>query len=187
MTEKMTDLVAALIEAGAFDSLAGGAFAGLSMSRMGQRDANTRASWIYESLVERGLAKETEDGVSIPLHPAIRNLYLVILAQQAREAGAKHQLDLHPVTNSGSAAKTLRTFLNLEPMPTRSQVAAFDLEVVTIDLEQVPLDEVLQFKRSEDSNPQRVTRAASTLVQQSSSYRPLLRWRLLASAMLSPS
>jgi hypothetical protein len=37
-------------------------------------------------------------------------------------------------------------FLELPPMPTRGHVIAFDLQVVSVDLKHVPLDEVLQFR-----------------------------------------
>jgi hypothetical protein len=146
-TKKLTDLMAELIEAGAFDALQrAGDFAELSMSRMGYAAVRETAHKVYTSLAERGLATETEDGVFIPMHPTIRALYLVILAQLAREAGTRHQLDLHPVTNGRGAEEAFRTFLELEPMPTCGQVVSFDLEVVSVDLDQVPLDEVLQFK-----------------------------------------
>jgi hypothetical protein len=51
-----------------------------------------------------------------------------------------------PGADGRGAEEAFRTFLELEPMPTRGQVVSFDLEVVSVDLEQVPLDEVLQFK-----------------------------------------
>jgi hypothetical protein len=35
-------------------------------------------------------------------------------------------------------------------MPSRGQVVDFDLQVVSIDLDDIPLDEVLQFKRESD-------------------------------------
>jgi hypothetical protein len=144
---KLTDLMAALVESGAFDDLVrAGDYAELSMSRMGYMAAHETAHKIYTSLAERGLATETEDGVSIPMHPTIRSLYLIILAQLARVAGSRHQLDLHPVTNGRGAERAFRTFLDLDPMPTRGQVVSFDLDVVSVDLDQVPLDEVLQFK-----------------------------------------
>ena len=147
MTQRLTDLMAALIEAGAFDDLPpSDEVAELSMSRMGYMAMRKTAHRVYTSLAERGLARETEDGVSIPMHPTVRALYLIILAQLAREAGSKHQLDLHPVSNGRGAEEAFRTFLELEPMPTRGQVVSFDLEVVSVDLDTVPLDEVLQFK-----------------------------------------
>jgi hypothetical protein len=96
-TQKLTDLMAAFIEAGAFDDLARTcAFTELSMSRMGYGAIRDIAQKVYVALAERGLARETQDDVSIPMHPEIRALYLIILAQLAREAGSRHHLDLHP-------------------------------------------------------------------------------------------
>src|SRR6266536_1468014 len=146
-TQKMTDMIVSLVDAGAFDSLSDtDRFAALSMSRMGYRGLKEAADRVYALLAERGLAIRTEDGVSIPMHPMIRAVYLIALAQLARETGSRHQLDLHPVTNGRGATETLRAFLELEPMPTRGQVVSFDLEVVSVDLDAVPLDEVLQFR-----------------------------------------
>jgi hypothetical protein len=146
-TKKLTDLIAALIEAGAFDSLPRtGEYAALSMSRMGYMAVEEAADRVFRSLAERGLAKETEDGVSIRMHPGVRTVYLIILAQLAREAGARHGLDLHPASNWVGIDDALRTFLELPPMPTRGHIVAFDLQVVSVDLDQVPLDEVLQFR-----------------------------------------
>jgi len=36
---------------------------------------------IFEELKVRGLAKDSEDSVSIPMHPQVRNLVLVLLAE----------------------------------------------------------------------------------------------------------
>jgi hypothetical protein len=51
---------------------------------------------LYEVLADRGLATETQDGVSIPMHPLVRSVYLIVLAQLSREVGQRAGLDLHP-------------------------------------------------------------------------------------------
>jgi hypothetical protein len=154
-TNKLTDLMAALVEARAFDSLPEtGRFASLSKSRMGYIAADRAADRVFNSLLERGLATETEDGVSIPMHPGVRTVYLIILAQLARETGARRGLDLHPVSNWVAVDDALRRFLELPPMPTRGHVVSLDLQVVSVNLGRVPLDEVLQF-RSENHEAHR--------------------------------
>jgi hypothetical protein len=147
LTKQLTDVVLALVQEGAFDSAPPAeGFAELSMSRMGYGAIEEMAHGVYLELRKRGLATETADGVSIPMHPRVRNTYLVLIAQLAREAGARHGLDLHPATNNPGATTSFQSFLALEPMPSRGHVVSFDLDVVTVDLEPVPLDEVLEFR-----------------------------------------
>jgi hypothetical protein len=146
-TQKLTDVITALIESGAFDNLERDTqFAELSMSRMGYVATEQLAHQVFKSLAERGLAERSRDGVSIPMHYLIRAAYLIVLAQLARETGSRHHLDLHPVTNGRGAEQAFTSFFNLEPMPSRGQIISFDLEVVSVDLEEIPLDDVLQFR-----------------------------------------
>ena len=104
------------------------------------------AARVNTKLIERGLAKPSEDGWSIPMDPAVRRTYLLVLAQLAREMGARRGLDLHPVTHSNEVSRDFSRLLELEPMPSRGQVVDFDLQVVGIDLTDIPLDDVLNFK-----------------------------------------
>ena len=60
-------------------------FAELSQSRMGSRDRGV-FDMIHDELKARGLARDTEDGLSIPLRRDVRQVYLLLLAQEAREA-----------------------------------------------------------------------------------------------------
>lgn len=144
----LTEVIEALVDSGAFADLPSGIrFAELSMSRTGNGTLRAVAEKIGEKLRERGLATSTEDGVSIPMHPAVRCAYLLVLAQLARETGARQGIDLHPVTNGRGAVEALHGLLELEPMPSRGQVVDVDLQVVGVDLDVIPLDDVLQFKR----------------------------------------
>lgn len=147
LTEKMTEAVVELITGGAFDDLPRDEpFAELSMSRMGYNAAEGLAAMVFEELEKRDLARSSEDGVSVPMHWRIRAVYLLLLAQLARDAGRRHGLDLHPATNTDGAAAVLGSFFNLKPMPSRGHVVSLDLETVSIDLDLVPLDEVLSFR-----------------------------------------
>lgn len=147
LTERVTESVVELIAGGAFDDLPSDEpFAALSMSRMGYGVVEGLASMVYEELERRGLARPTEDGVSIPMHWRIRAVYLLLLAQLAREAGHRHGLDLHPATNADGACNVLNSFFNLKSMPSRGHVVSLDLETVSVDLDSVPLDDVLAFR-----------------------------------------
>ncbi len=147
MTASLAEAMVTLIEAGAFDSLSRrDRFAELSMSRAGYFGEREIAEKVVEHLRERGLATETADGLSIPMHPTVRSTYLVLLAQLARTTGERRGLDLHPATNRPEAHDVITRTLNLPAMPSRGRVIDFDLETVSVDLDPVPLDEVLSFR-----------------------------------------
>jgi hypothetical protein len=149
-TQQLTEVIDALVEGGAFDELAWvEELAELSKSRMGY-SVHLHARKVADKLRERGLATGSADGVSIPMHPVVRSAYLLVLAQLARETGERHGLDLHPVTNRRGAGERFRRLLELQSMPSRGQVVDFDRQVVSIDLDDIPLDDVLQFKRESD-------------------------------------
>lgn len=145
---RLTEVVEALVDGGAFDELPSvSRFAELPMSRMGNGTLRAVAEKMSDKLRERALATATEDGTSVAMHPAVRGAYLFVLAQLARETGARHGVDLHPVTNGRGAGEGFRGLLELETMPSRGDVIDFDLQVVAVDLDSVPLDDVLQFKQ----------------------------------------
>ena len=50
------------------------------------------SDFLIKELETKGLARPSEDGVSIPLHPTVRTTILVVLAQLSRRAGTKHGL-----------------------------------------------------------------------------------------------
>ncbi len=101
-----------------------------------------------------------------------------MLAQLARETGARQGLDLHPVTNGRGAGEGFRRLLELEVMPSRGQVVDFDLQVVALDLDDIPLDDVLQFKREADGAHRKYMQTCA------SSRWTLPRWARLIGAVL---
>lgn len=156
LADRLAGGMVELITGGAFDLDKPREFVNLSMSRMGFADlSSSRTSvpeagvfdMIHEELRTRGLALDSQDGKSIPLRRDVRLAYLMLLAQEARQAGLRHGYDLQPTTNGRRAQEAVRSFLELGPMPSRQDVIDFDLATVTVDLEIVPLDEVLDFRR----------------------------------------
>lgn len=156
LSNRLAEGMVELITQGAFDHSVAHPFAELSMSRMGFAELSSSRmgarhkgvfEMIHEELKGRGLALDSQDGASIPLREDVRLAYLLLLAQEARQAGQRHGYDLHPTTNGRGAEAAVRSFLELDPMPSRQDVVHFDLETVSIDLEAVPLDEVLDFRR----------------------------------------
>jgi hypothetical protein len=88
--KKLTDLLTALIESGAFDELdEASEFAELSMSRMGYGSSPELAHAVFDAPAAKGLAKGTQDGVSIPMHRIVRSVFLAVLAQLSRGRRAR--------------------------------------------------------------------------------------------------
>ena len=147
MAKSLAETVSGLLANGVFDDLPKEVhFHELSRSRMGYGADVDLAESLVSELRAKGLAKPTEDGVSIPLHPSVRTTILVILAQLARSAGNKQNLSVHPATYDEQALRDLIDTLSRDRMPSRDSVIAFDLEPVSFNLDSVPLDEVLQFR-----------------------------------------
>jgi hypothetical protein len=101
---------------------------------------------IIDELERRGLAKASEDGLSVPMHPMVRSLVLVLLSQILRPAGAKRGLDLSPATDRPELVGALTEFLSLPTAASAANVVSLDLQTVGVDLGPVPIDEVLAFR-----------------------------------------
>jgi hypothetical protein len=89
--------------------------------------------------------------VSIPLHPVVRSLILVLLSQALRPTGRKHDFELLPATDQPQVHRALTELLELPSMPSAGHVVALDLQEVGIDLGPIPLDEVLDFRKQHGS------------------------------------
>ena len=147
VTERLADIMVELLAGGVFDGLPEARyFAELSHSRMGYGADAELTEFLVDELQQRGLARPSEDGVSIPLHPEVRTTILVILGQLARGAGERRGMAIHPATDRPAAATDLLDALSREPMPSCNGVVKLDLEPVTLDLSTIPLEEVLQLR-----------------------------------------
>jgi hypothetical protein len=147
-TEALATALVDVLAAGALDGLPdAGPFQELSWSRLGGYGDPGLAQMIYHELKERHLARQSEDGVSVPLHPVARSLVLVLLAQILRSAGPRLGVDLSPITDRADVHAALSQLLALpKATPGPGRVVSFDLEVVGPNLDPVPLDEVLAFR-----------------------------------------
>lgn len=148
-TEELAAALTNVITSGALDSLArdGSAFQEFSWSRLGGFGDESLARMILQDLKARGLAEDTLDGASIPMHPLVRSLVLVLLAQILRPYGTDQGWDLSPATDRPEIVGALRELLNLETSPASGQVVTLDLQTVGVDLSDVPLEEVLSFRK----------------------------------------
>lgn len=173
-TERLAVALDQLMTSGALDHLRDEdtAFHEISMSRMGYYGDSKIAKRLYAALKKRGLARPTEDGVSIPLHPMVRYLILVLLAQILRQQGPELGLDLSPATDQPRIMRALAEFLNLPAVPSAGNVVAFDLQTVSVDLEKVPLDEVLSFKAEHDREHRAYARSIKRFARELSLMAP---------------
>jgi hypothetical protein len=151
-TQATTQLATAMtdiITSGVLDDLAkeNTAFHELSMSRLGHYGDEGLFRMIFEELKNRGLAQDSKDGVSIPMHPKVRSLVLVLLSQILRSYGAAINANLSPATDMGGLVMALSELLGAKTNPSEGGVIEFDLNTVTVDLGPIPFDEVLAFRQ----------------------------------------
>lgn len=166
-TEQLASVVVELLTAGAFDELPRDVyFAELSQSRMGYGADVQLADMLVEELQAKGLARPSEDGVSIPLHPVVRTSILVILAQLARNEGLVRGLRVHPATSNVTAIRDLMKILSLPTLPSAGHVVAMDLETVTLNLDLVPLDDVIAYREEHASQHRKYIRDVQGLAAQ---------------------
>lgn len=181
MTDALANATVGLLDAGVFDDLPPAShFAELSRSRMGWNADIELSASLIDQLQLRGLARDSEDGVSVPLHPTVRTAILVLLSQLARAAGQRRGLDLHPITPSRERVLDLIHTLSLTDMPTAGQVVTLDLETVTLNLESVSLDDVLSFREEHRDTHHAYARSVRQAVNQLSAMPVTERPRALA-------
>ena len=148
-TEELAMALVDIITSGVLDELAReeSAFHELSMSRLGSYGDRSLYEMIFDELKQRGLAEESRDEVSIPMHPKVRLLVLVLLSQILRPYGSTINANLNPATDRHRMVRALSEFLSLKTETSGGNVIEFDLNTVTVDLRGVPLNEVLDFRQ----------------------------------------
>lgn len=167
-TEKLASSMTDIITSGALDRLAteGTEFAELSYSRLGGYGDRGLANMIHAELKSRGLARDTTDGFSIPMHPMVRSLVLVLLAQILRPHGEQLGIELSPATDRPEIVDALKELLSLPEAPSAGHVVASDLRLVGVDLGAVPMDEVLSFRRDHLDQHKAYARAVRRFVRE---------------------
>jgi hypothetical protein len=176
-TEQLAESLVNIITSGALDNLVTQRtrFAELSMSRLGYRGDVGLADMIYGELKRKGLAKESEDGVSIPMHPMVRSLVLVLLAQILRQPGREKGFDLAPATDRPKLVEALRELLSIPAAPSIGHVVSFDLNAVGVDLGPIPINEVLSFRRDHFDEHRKYARSVRLFVHELSTMPPEAR------------
>lgn len=174
MTESLIDLMVNLVTAGAFDELQKPkerwGYQELSHSRLGWNADVGLSEMLIEDLKSRGLAIDSEDGVSVPLHPVVRTTVLVLLAQLAQKCGRELGMDLQPTTADRARVADLIDVLSLPTMPTAGRIVGLDIETVCLNLEDAPLDDVLAFRSEHGASYRAYMRDVRSVVRELSGY-----------------
>jgi hypothetical protein len=100
------------------------------------------------------------------MHPMVRALVLVLLAQILRPHGAAINAELSPVTDRPQLIEALTEVLSVSPALSSGQIVASDLETVSVDLGPIPIDEVLAFRRENLKEHRVYARAVRTFVRE---------------------
>ena len=148
-TEKLADALIDIIASGRLDHLSRDtSFGSLSMSRVGYYGDRNLAEFLVEELKKRGLARDSEDGVSIPMHGTVRALILVLLAQILRSSGENIGLTLSPATDRWDLVEALGEIINpsKHSSPNVADLVAFDMAMVGVDVTSIPMEEILDFR-----------------------------------------
>ena len=154
-TKKLAKALADIIDSGGLDHLSKGtghgadssSFGSISMSRLGYQGNGELAKSIVEELKGRGLARDSEDGASIPMDRTVRALILVLLSQILRSKGDSMGLILSPTTDRWRLVEALNEIISNpnSSSPGVGDIVSFDMAMVGVDLAGVPMDEVLDF------------------------------------------
>jgi hypothetical protein len=169
-TKQLGATMGDLIKSGALDKLPKDIrYHEISYSRMGGYGDEKIARDLLEKLKAKGLARDTEDGKSIPMHPMVRALILVLLSQILRPQGKDLGAELSPATDRPDIVRALEELLGLPETPSAGHVVALDLETVAVDLRLVPLDEILDFRKQNFKAHRQYVRAVRKLTRELSS------------------
>ncbi|HEY4219379.1 MAG TPA: hypothetical protein VGM67_19680 [Gemmatimonadaceae bacterium] len=149
VTEKLVASSVDILLSGALDHLANdaGEFHSLSYSRLGFFGDEGLAQMLLEELEKKGLARRSLDGHSIPMHPLARSMVLVLLAQILRSNSHTLGVELCPTTDRPEVLQALGDLLNSADLPSAGKVVSLDLNHVGVDLSDVPIDQVLEFRQ----------------------------------------
>ncbi len=156
-TKALVEALGEIITSGRLDHLTKGnnedirksAFGSLSMSRLGFNGDTILADSIFQELKSRGLADDSEDGVSIPMHATVRTLILVLLAQILRPKGEDMGMTLSPATDQARLVNALGEIISKpeSSSSTVGDIVSFDMDKVGVDLGKIPVDEILDFRQ----------------------------------------
>jgi hypothetical protein len=148
-----------LLDSGELERLAAPStdFHEISYSRVGGFGDSQLADELIDRLAQRGLAKRRKNQMSVPMHPLVRQLVLALLSQLLRNTGPKG-ISLQPATDNPQLLRAFSEVLSLPNLPSAGNVVASDLQTVSVDVSDIPLNEVLGFRTEHEAEFSAYTR-----------------------------
>ena len=155
VAERLAAAIFEIIDSGALEPFLADkddrtSFGSISKSRLGFYGNEAIATAVLERLKERGLARDSTDGVSVPMHGAVRAMILILLAQILRSEGGGMDITLSPATDQPKLVEALTDLMTSGPklqQPTNADVVTFDMATVSVDMSKVPIDEILDYRQ----------------------------------------
>ncbi len=149
----------------------------ISKTRMYSPDVDKGARRLAVELASRGLLDRIELAGRIwHVEPAVGAVASAVSAQLLRLREQDFGLRLHPATASDEVSSSLAALLRAPNIPGAAGIVRSDLRVVGVDLEDVPLSEILEFRDEHGADYRRyasqlraVVRIASTESQEAES------------------
>jgi len=124
---------------------------------------------VWEEMRRRGYASRIRYDNSIYLNRGAWAVILAFLAQALRPAGRSLGLDLLPATDNPNLLDGFRTVFyraRRDPAISVADVVTFDLEQVALDLTDVPIDDLLEFRQQYGGEYQRYSSSIRTFAHE---------------------
>ena len=146
-TKALAKAFGKIIDSGRLDHLVrNSAFDTLAKAKLGTHSDHELADSIFQELRSRGLACDLRDDVYIAVDRAVLVLILTLLAHILKSK--VEGITLSPATDQEDIVAALHGILEPESAPpAASDVVSFDMNRVGVNLNRVPMDEVLDFRK----------------------------------------
>ena len=153
-TQALAEAFGKIIDSGRLDPLVSrryenprsSAFDTLAKAKLGLHSDQELANSIFQELRSRGLADDLGDDVYVAVDKTVLVLILTLLAHILKSK--VEGITLSPATDKRDIVEVLCGILEPESAPpTAGDVISFDMDRVGVNLNGVPMDEVLDFRR----------------------------------------
>ena len=146
-TEALARALGKIIDSGRLNHLViSSAFDTLAKAKLGTHSDHELAASIFQELTSRGLACDLRNDVYVAVDKTVLVLVLTLLAHILKSK--VEGITLSPATDQKDVVDVLRGILEPEAVrPTAGDVVSFDMDRVGVNLNGVPMDEVLDFRK----------------------------------------
>ena len=133
---------------GGYGNAGKSAFESLSKAKLGFHSDHELADSIFQELRYRGLAYDLGEDIYVKMDKTVLVLILTLLAHILKPKGEDLGITFSPVTDQKDVVAALCGILEPESAPpTAGDVVSFDMDRVGVNLNGIPMDEVLDFRK----------------------------------------